>query len=89
MRIDLTSPYDQSIKATVVISEMTGEAVLESGEGADLEGAIANANDSRHGGIESWVPTLDYLVNWALARGIHISEHGTPNRAEVDPDLVY
>ncbi len=89
MILDLTSPHDPKIKAAVVISEFSGEAVLESGEGLDLAGAIADANDSRHGGVEVWVPTLDFLVNWALARGIHVAERNTPQRVPVDPTLDY
>lgn len=89
MRLDLTSPLDQNEKATVVISEETGQCVLESGVGADLEDVCARASETVHGGIEPWVPPLDYLVDWALARGIHVAEHGVPTSEPADPDLVY
>jgi hypothetical protein len=89
MRLDLTSPHDQSIKATVVISDLTGQCTVESGEGDDLFAACVDASEAVHGGIEPWVPPLDYLVNWALARGIHVAEHNEPPRTEVDPDVDY
>lgn len=90
MILDLVSPFDRSLRARIVISETTGEAVVyETTGGTDLDDAVTAANDSRHAGVEPWVPPLNYLLDWAEERGILTTERNVPDREPVDPDLVY
>lgn len=71
MNLALTARYDgQTTTALIVITDR-GVAVQTHGPVTDdLTEAIAEANETVHGGVQAWVPVLNYLQDWAEARGI-------------------
>lgn len=90
MKLSITARIDgQTSTATISITDQ-GVAVQTGGPtGDDLTEAIAEANETVHGGIEPWVPVVNYLQDWAEDRSFTWVLADEPERTPVDPDVVY
>lgn len=76
MILKLKSPF--GVTGEIHVHNVTGVASILDGEGADLEGAVLDANLRICAQPEPWVQTTEKILAWAKDADVSVQVVGAP-----------